>query len=482
VIAPAAAERAHPQVTLVVLSVAALAYSVLAGAINPALPTIQRALHASENHVTFVITGYLLAASVGTGIIGRLGDMFGKRRVLVWTLGILALGDLLAAVAHSLPLLITARVIQGTGGGIFPLSFAIIRDELPPERVPGSIGLISSILSLGSAAGIVIGGLVIEHLGWHALFWLPLAVTVLAALAAWRFIPESPIRTPGRINWTAAALMSTGISTVLLGISEATSWGWGSPKTLGLIAVGLFLCVLWVLVESRSAEPLIDMAMMRLRGVWTTNVVGFLVGAGMYSMFFVLPQFVQQPKSTGYGFGASVVVAGLYILPTTVGVVVVGATIGPITRRFGSKAAMLVGSALTALSALWIALQHGSPWDALITMGIFGLGIGLAFAATSNLIVEAVDPHQTGAAGGMNTVMRTIGGALGGQIAATFIAGHTLPDGRPALHGFVQAWELQVGILVVCVLAGFLVPRRRPFAPPLHEADAAPAPAEEGAR
>jgi MFS family permease len=477
-----AAQRSHPRVTLAVLGVAAISYSVLSAALNPALPTIQRHLHASENGVTFLITGYLLSAAVGTGILGRLGDMFGKQRVLVLTLGILAVGTLLAALANSLPILIVARVIQGVGGGIFPLSFGIIRDELPSERVPGSIGFLSSTISLGAGAGIVIGGLVVEHLGWHALFWLPLAVTVTAAVAAWRFIPESPIRAPSRINWTAAALMTTGISTVLVGISEATSWGWGSPKTVGLIAGGLAVCAAWVAVESHSEIPLIDMTMMRLRGVWTTNLVGFLLGAGMYALLFTFPQFAQQPKSTGYGLGASVVVSGLYVLPLTAFVFVTGMAAGVIARRFGSRAATIVGTALTAVSLMVLTLGHGSTWNALLTFAIFGAGIGLAFAALGNLVVEAVAPHQTGAAGGMNTVFRTIGGALGGQLAATFIAGHTLADGRPALHGFLEAWEMQTAVLVVCALAGFLVPRRRPFASPRLEADAAPVLAEEGAR
>ena len=266
------------------LATAGMAYTVMAPAVNPALPTIQHDLHASETGVTFLLTGYLLSASVSTGIIGRLGDMFGKKRVLVWTLVILALGTLLAGLAYSLPVLIVARVIQGAGGGIFPLSFGIIRDELPRERVPGSIGLLSSMLSIGGSVGLVIGGLVVEHLGWHALFWVPLAVTLVGLVVIWRWIPESPVLTPGRINWTAAALMSTGIATLLIGISKATSWGWGSPKTLALIAGGLALCAVWVAVESRSEEPLIDMKMMRLRGIWTINVVSFLLGAGMYSL------------------------------------------------------------------------------------------------------------------------------------------------------------------------------------------------------
>ena len=476
------AERSRPRLTLAVLSVSALAYAVMSAAMNPAIPTIKADLNASETGVTFLITGFLLSASVATGILGRLGDLFGKQRVLVLTLAIFAAGTLLAGLAQTLPVLIVARVIQGAGGGIFPLSFGIIRDEFPRERIAGGIGLISSVLSLGSAFGVVVGGLIVEHLGWHALFWMPLAVTAAAAVTAWLFIPESPVRAPGRVNWTAAALMSAGISTVLIGISKATDWGWGSPKTLGLIAGGLAICAVWVMVEMRSEVPLIDMAMMRLRGVWTVNLVGFLLGAGMYALFFVFPQFAQQPESTGYGFGASIVQSGLFLLPLTMGVIAVGLSAGRIARRWGSKAATVVGSALTAVSLFLLTFAHAAPWQAVVCLGIFGLGIGLAFAALGALIVEAVEPQQTGAAGGMNTVARTIGGALGGQIAATFIAGHTAADGLPAESGFVTAWVMSGVFLVVCTFAALLVPSRRPYAPTLLDADAPPALAEEGAR
>jgi MFS family permease len=249
-----------------------------------------------------------------------------------------------------------------------------------------------------------------------------------------------------------------------------------------VIAGGLAVCAAWVAFESRSEEPLIDMKMMRLRGVWTTNVVAFLLGAGMYSLFFVIPRFAQTPKSTGYGFGASLVVSGLYVLPTTTGVLLTGTLAGVVARRYGSKAGTIVGSALAALGLLSLTLAHGSPWEVLLGMAVFGIGLGLAFAALGNLVIEAVEPHQTGAAGGMNTVMRMIGGAFCGQLAATFIAAHTRADGYPAEHGYVLAWAVPAAFLFICTLAAFLVPRRRPFAPPLLEADAAPALAEEGAR
>jgi EmrB/QacA subfamily drug resistance transporter len=450
-------DRIHPNITLAVLCIAGVAYAALSSTVVPALPSIQHSLHASESGVTWLLTGYLLSASVGTSILGRLGDMYGKERVLLWTLVILAGGTLLGALATSLPVMITARVIQGAGGGIFPLAFGIVRDEFPREKVAGSIGILSSILGVGAGVGIVLAGVIIQSLSYHWLYWLPLVVIVVSAVCTWRFVPESPVRVPGRVNWLAAALMSVGISVILIAVSETIAWGWGSPKTLGLIAVGAVICVAWVLVEVRSSEPLIDMTMMRIRGVWTTNVAAFLLGAGMYASFIVFPQFAQLPKSTGFGFGASTLVAGLYLLPSTVGMIVLGTAAGTISRRWGSKVALLTGTAFTTGAFLLLALAHGHPYDLLIAAALLGIGMGLAFAALGNLIVQAVPPHQTGVASGMNTVMRTLGGALGGQLSATFIA-HNVYHHLPTVTGFEDTFVMATGFLVACGLAGLLVP------------------------
>src|SRR5581483_2223392 len=242
-------------------------------------------------------------------------------------------------------------------------------------------------------------------------------------------------------------------------------------RMLGLLAGGLVVCGAWAIVETRSHEPLIDTTMMRIRGVWTTNLTAFLLGAGMYSSFIVFPQLAQLPRSTGFGYGASVVVSGLYLLPSTAGMFIVSVAAGRIAARFGSKRAAVVGSTTTAASFALIAAQHAHPYDMLVSAALLGLGIGLAFSALGNLIVQAVPAHQTGAAGGMNTVTRTIGGAIGGQISATLIAAHTGADGLPAVTGFTDTFLMATGFLVVCALAGLLIPgrgypgRRRELAP-----------------
>ena len=469
----AKSERVHPNVTLAVLAVGALAYAVLSAAVIPALPTIQRDLHTSETGVTWLLTAYLLAASVGTSILGRLGDMYGKERVLLWTFVILALGTLLAAVANSLAVVIVGRALQGAAGGIFPLAFGIVRDEFPRDKVAGSIGLLSATLGVGGGLGIVGSGVVVQHLSWHWLFWIPLVVVVLAAGFTWRFVPESPVRVPGRVNWRAAALMTVGISAALLAVSETTTWGWGSAKTLGLLAAGLLVCAGWVAVEARSAEPLVDMTMMRIRGVWTTNAAAFLIGAGMYSSFILIPQFAQLPTRTGFGFGSSVIVSGLYLLPSTVGMMLMSLLAGPLAARYGSRLSLLVGTAVSAAAFALLAIAHSHPYDLLVGAGMMGIGIGLAFAALGNLIVGAVPSHQTGVASGMNTVMRTLGGAIGAQLAATFIAGHTA-HGLPTVTGFTESFVLATGFLVVGIVATIAVPRRMRSEPAAAQTHARP--------
>ena len=461
---PSHEHEVHANVILSVLLLAGLAYAVLSSAVIPALPTIQRDLHTTETGVTWVLTGFLLSASVGTAIIGRLGDMYGKERLLLYTLLVLAAGTLLAALSNSLAVLIVARVIQGVAGGIFPLSFSIVRDEFPFDRVAGSIGIISAILGIGGGGGLVLGAVIVEHLSWHWLFWVPLVVTLLAALATWRYVPESPVLSPGRVNWLAAGLMSLGMCCVLIAIAQTTVWGWGGTKTIALLAAGAAVIATWIWVELHSSEPLVDMSLMRIRGVWTTNLVAFLLGAGMYSSFIIFPQFAQLPKSTGFGFGASIVVSSLYLLPAAAGMGVLGTVAGRLARRFGSKPALIAGTAVTAVAFGWLVVAHGHPYDMLISATLLGIGIGLAFAALGNLIVQAVPANQTGVATGMNTVMRTLGGALGGQLAATFIVDHQA-HGLPTVTGFNEAFLTATAFLVVCVLAGLLIPGRRESPP-----------------
>jgi EmrB/QacA subfamily drug resistance transporter len=455
-------DRLHPSLTFVVLALGGISYALLQSLVAPALPDIQHALHTSENSVSWILTAYLLSASVATPLIGRLGDMYGKERLLMIVLLLLSVGTLVSALASSLPLMLVGRVIQGAAGGIFPLAFGIIRDEFPRERVAAAIGLMSALLGVGGGAGVVLAGPIVDHLSFHYLFWLPLIPVVVATVATHLFVPESPIRVPGRVNWAGAALMSVGLAAVLVAVSETANWHWLSTKTLGCIAVGLALLALWVRSESRSDHPLVDMRMMRIRGVWTTNAVALLLGFGMYSSFILLPQLVETPTRAGYGFGASVTQAGLFMVPSTLAMLIVGSQTGRLEKLFGSKPPLLAGGVLALLSFLMLAFTRGERWEIYVAAALLGSGIGLAFAAMANLIIENVGPEQTGVATGMNTVTRTVGGGFGGAATASVIAGTVGVSGYPSAHGYTAAFTLCAIALAVGVVVGLGIPQRRP--------------------
>ncbi|HKN93640.1 MAG TPA: MFS transporter [Thermoleophilaceae bacterium] len=453
-----APERQHYGLTFAVLALAGVSYSLLQSLVAPALPVIQHDLHTSATHATWVFTSFLLSASVATPIAGRLGDMFGKERTLLLVLLVLAGGTLVAALASSIALLVVGRLIQGTGGAIFPLAFGIIRDEFPPRRVASGIGFISALLGVGGGAGIVLAGPIVENFSYHWLFWLPLIPTAIAAIATHLFVPESPLKPGGRVSWLGAGLLSGWLVALLLGTSQGPIWGWSDPRVIGLFLGAVVLAVLWVVAESRAAEPLVDMAMMRLRGVWTTNMAATLLGFGMYGSFITIPQFVEAPAGAGYGFHASVTQAGLFLVPSTAGMLAVSPLAGRIAHSVGSRVALMAGALLTMVCFVLLAAANTHRWEIYLASFFLGAGIGLAFAALANLIVEAVPPEQTGVATGMNTIMRTIGGAIGGQVAASLISAYLEASGVPAERGFTLAFAIAAGALFVSFLSALAVP------------------------
>jgi EmrB/QacA subfamily drug resistance transporter len=450
----------HQRVILAVLSLAACAYTLLQSLVVPALPVLQRELHASTSGVAWIFTAYLLAASVVTPIAGRLGDIFGKKRVLVIALAGLAAGSLLAALATSLPVMIVARTIQGAGGAIFPLAFGIVRDEFPRERVGGAIALISGTFAIGGGLGIILAGPILETLSWHWLFWIPLVVSSISTVATLFLVPESPIRAPGDVFWLGALLLSGWLVALLLGVSNAPDWGWTDPKTLGMFAVAAIVLVLWVRAEKGARHPLVDIPMMRMRPVWTTNLATGLLGFAMYSAFILIPQYVAAPVSTGYGYGASVTQSGLYLLPTTIMLLIFSPVGGRLGQAAGAKVPLVVGCIITTLAFAVLAGASAS-WQIYVGAGLMGMGVGFAFAASANLIVQAVRPDQTGVASGMNTIVRTIGGAIGAELAATILAANTLASGWPAKHGYTVTFVMCGAAMGLGVLAALAVPGRR---------------------
>jgi EmrB/QacA subfamily drug resistance transporter len=451
--------RQHYALTFAALALAGLTFALLQSLVAPALPEIQRDLHASETEAAWILTAYLLSASILTPIVGRLGDMFGKERTLVLSLVVLGAGTLVAALANSIGVLIAARVVQGSGGAIFPLAFGIIRDEFPRARVATGIALISAILGIGGGLGIVLAGPIVDALSYHWLFWFPLVLVVIATVGTVLFVPESPVKVPGRVNVSGALLLAAWLVCLLVAISEGSAWGWTDPRTVGLFVAALVLLVAWVRNEQRAAEPLVDMQMMRIRGVWTVNASAFLIGAGMYSSFVLIPLFVEMPKTAGYGFGATVTAAGLFMLPSTMMMLVISPLAGRMANRVGARVPLIAGAVTTSVAFAWFALAHSAAWEIYVGSTLLGAGIGLAFASLANLIVEAVRPDQTGVATGMNTVMRSLGGSIGSQIGASIIAGTVVAHALPTEQGFTLAFVVAAVACGLAALASLAVPR-----------------------
>lgn len=475
---PADAARRNPTTTLAVLSLGVLAYALSQTMVAPAMPEIQDALGISTSAVAWTLTAYLVAASVMTALIGRLGDMFGKKRVLVITLIAFGVGSAICAVAPSIGVLVLGRVVQGAAGGLFPLAFGIVRDEFPREKVASGIGLISSILGVGAGLGLIIGGLLVDNASWHWIFWLALALTVVAVIATELIVPESPVRTPGRIDWAGAGLLSIGLAAPLIGLSQGGAWGWGDPRTIGLIVVGLVVLVLFGLFELRQKEPLVNIRTFALRPVLLTNIATVFVGFAMFAGFVLVPQLAQLPKSTGFGLGASATVAGLLLLPSTLMMLVGAPLSGRFSARNGSKGPLIAGSLATSVALLLYAVIHDSVPLLLLWGVLQGLGIGAAFAALPNLIIESVPQHQTGEATAVNTLLRNVGASIGSQVAGTVLASHVLAStGETSDSGFTLTFAIASAMSLSAALIALGIPRAR-RAVATRQATAAPASAE----
>ncbi|MFG2378450.1 MFS transporter [Streptomyces sp. NPDC048504] len=452
--------RKSSRLTFAVLATGAGVFSMLQSLIAPALPTVQHALHTSQSTATWVMTAYLLSASVFTPILGRVGDLVGKKRTLVAVLLAVLAGCLVAALAPNIGVLIIARVVQGVGGALFPLSFGIIRDEFDASQVPGSISNLSAVIAAGGGVGMVAAGPIVTALDYRWLFWFPVAIVAVTTLIAVRYVPESPSRAVGRVNWLGAVVLSGWLVALLLPLSQASSWGWGSVRVVGLFAAAVVLFAAWLFSEARSRSPLIDLKVMRLPSVWTTNTAALLFGAGMYAIWSFLPGFVQTPSSAGYGFGASVTASGLLMLPMLIAMFVSGVLSGRLEPIVGAKTLLTTGAALGAVACAILALWHDQQWQIALVAGIFGLGIGLAFASMANLIVGSVPPEQTGAATGMNANIRTIGGSIGAAVTSVLVTGHLQASGLPYDSGYTHGFTLLAVLLLGAALAALLVPRR----------------------
>jgi EmrB/QacA subfamily drug resistance transporter len=447
------------------LLLAALSFALAQTMIAPALPSIAEEYGATPTAVSWLMTGFLLSASVATPLAGKLGDLFGKARVLTIVLSIFAVGNVVCAFADSIELLIAGRVIQGVAGGVFPLAFGIINDEIPGEKRAIAIGLVSATFGIGGGIGLPLAGFIVDNADISILFWIGL-IAVPAAIAVSMMVPASPARERTSVDWLGAVVLSSGLAALLFGITKANAWGWTSGQTLGLLAGGVVVLALFVVLQLRTAQPLVDMRVMRERAVLATNVAGFLMGLSMFGAFLLVPQFVQTPEISGYGFGLSVTAAGLIMLPSSATMLFAGPIGGHLGSRFGFRIVMAIGTLLCAGSFLVLVGAHSAQWHFVVSGILLGAGISFAFASMANVIVSSVHPSQVGIATGINTVTRTVGGAFGSALVAALLTAETIPGTPFATEAaYTEAFAFStVGacLALAAALAIPRLPRRRP--------------------
>ncbi|MCP2335627.1 MFS transporter [Actinomadura rupiterrae] len=448
--------QARPWPVVVVLAVATSVTSVQQTAVLPLLGRLRAELHAPLTSVAWAFTASLLVGAVATPLLGRMGDLYGRRRVLLAALGALAAGSVLGALSTSLAVLVVARVLQGVSMAALPLTVGIVRGALPREKLPAGLGVVSATMGVGVGGGLVLAGVVARFTeGYRAVFWVMAALAVAAALVVALVVRDAESgRTGGRLDLPGAALLSGTLVSLLLGISQGQAWGWLSGRVLALFAAAVVLGVLWIVVERRTDDPLVDVAMLTHRGTVGASVSSLLLGFALYGGFTLIPNFVQAPARAGYGFGASVLAAGLFLLPTTLLMIAVSTQAGRLMRRMPASVLVAAGSALTALAAGWLAFFHAHRWDVYGATVLLGVGIGLAFAALGTMAVEHVRPEQTAVASAVNSLVRLVGGGVAGALTTAILARDTLPGSAvPSEHAYATGFALSGVVALLAAVA-----------------------------
>lgn len=408
------------------LSLGGLTASFMQTVIVPIQAELPELLDASRADTAWVVTITLLTAAVATPIAGRLGDMFGKRRVALATLAIMTLGSVIAAVMPDITGVIIGRGLQGVGMGILPLGISIMRDVLPERRLPGGIALMSATMGIGGAIGLPLSAIVAEHLDWHLLFWMSgaLGVTCFAFILA--VVPVSVLRTPGRFDWLGAFGLAAGVVGLLLALSRGNEWGWASPATLGCGLGGIVVLLAWGWYELRDRNPLVDLRVAARRPVLLTNLASMLLSFGMFSFNILIPQYLELPSGSGVGLGYSLLVASLGMLPFGLMMLILAPVAGRLIVVVGPKAMLVAGGIVVAIGYGVILIDFSTIWSAIIASTVAGIGVSVSFAATPTLIMRSVPATESAAANGLNSLMRSIGTTIAAALIGTLLATITL--------------------------------------------------------
>jgi len=454
-----------PNAVTAVLAIASMGASFMQTLVLPIQAELPELLGAERQATAWVVTVTLLASCIAYPIAGRLGDLYGKRRVALALLGCLVLGSVIAALSTNLIGLLVGRALQGFVMGFIPVAIAILRDVLPLERLNGGVALVSATLGVGGAIGLVLSAVVAQFLDWHALFWCAAALGAITLALVFWLVPVSVLRSPGQLDLVGAAGLSLGLGSILVAISQGDEWGWISPLTLGLTGGGVVVLLLWGWYELRQASPLVDLRISARPAVLFTNLSALTVGFGFFASSIALPQLLELPAGTGTGagMGLTLLMAGLVLLPGAL----VGVAMTPvatwIANRWSAKILIAVGPALCAAGYVLALVAHSEVWQLLIVNILENVGIGLSFAGMPMIIMRSEPSTETASANSINSLGRSLGTTSASAVIAVILSAHSVKLGSaelPTIDGFLLAFVVSGIVALVSVGFALLVPAR----------------------
>ncbi|MFF0435324.1 MFS transporter [Streptomyces sp. NPDC004327] len=467
-----------------VLALAGIVAALMQTLVVPLIGDLPALLHASASDASWVITATLLAAAVATPVAGRLGDMYGKRRLLLASTVPLVAGSAVCALSSSVVPMIVGRGLQGLGMGIVPLGISLLRDVLPPEKLGSAIALMSASMGVGGALGLPFSAAVAEHASWRVLFWVAAALSLLVGVLVLALVPAGRVTgAAGRFDVPGALGLGGGLVALLLAVSKGSVWGWDSATTLGLFAAAAVVLLAWGAWELRTREPLVDLRTTARPQVLMTNAASVLVGFAMYAQSLVVPQLLQLPEATGYGLGQSMMAMGLWMAPAGLMMMALAPLGAKLSAARGPKVTLAVGSLVIALGYGSSLLLMGSTWGLLAVTLVCNTGVGLAYGAMPALIMSAVPQHETASANSFNTLMRSIGSSVSAAVIGVVLAQLTTDLGGhllPSEIGFRVALLIGGGVGLAAAVLASLIPVRPLTAAPA-PAPGRPAPAAETA-